>query len=389
LHNVYKDHIMPPLSLWRGQAVRTNDFKFFDRVIAEMYTVGGTEFYIHKSIGVYQQATGTNDTLQLDFNISGEPDPSTTIQDVLNMENRDRKYDPNVYSLRGHYQVGDMEFDLRQFGLFLSNDTIFITFHLSKMIDMLGRKLISGDVIEILHQREDAVLGLDVAINRYYVIEDGTKPAEGYSPTWWPHLWRVKCNPITDSSEFRDIMSAPLLDASGDPVAALDGNGGTATVGDALSTRAAENKISDAIAAAAQAEVPFHYFQTQQLYILPGTNPNVVGSQIIGDNEIWTGNGIPPNGSKPVATGESWPATPLNGDYILRTDWCPAQLFQFNNSVWYRIQTDFRKQWLPATDGLVSFINNKTITTLQNGVQMPEQQNLRTAGKPRLDPDIL
>jgi len=254
---------MPPLSLWRGQAVRTNDFKFFDRVIAEMYMVGGTEFYIHKAIGVYTQSPGTNDTLELDLSTSGAPDPSTTIQDVLNMENRDRKYDPNVYSMRGHYQLGDTEFDLRQFGLFLSNDTIFITFHLNKMLDMIGRKLMSGDVIEILHQRDDSVLGSDVAINRYYVIEEGTKPAEGYSPTWWPHLWRVKCNPMTDSTEFRDIMSAPILDASGDPVPALDGNGGFATVGDALSTRDAENKISDAIAAAAQQEVPFYYFQTQ------------------------------------------------------------------------------------------------------------------------------
>jgi hypothetical protein len=380
---------MPQLSLWRGQAVKTNDYKFFDRVIKEMYNVGGTEFYIHKTIGTYAQDPGTNDTLSVDVSTSGAQDPNTTIQDVLNMENRDRKYDPNVYSLKGHYQVADLEFDLRQFGLFLSNDTIFITFHLNAMLDMIGRKLMSGDVIEILHQRDDSVLGSDAAINRYYVVEDGTRPAEGYSPTWWPHLWRVKCNPITDSTEFRDIMQSPLLDASGDPVPALDGNGGYATVGDALSTRDAENKITDAIAAAAQAEVPFYYFQTQHFYILPGQDPNVVGSPIIGDNDIWTGDGIPPNGSKPVNCGTSWPANPLNGDYFLRTDWCPPQLFQYDKSIWYRVQTDFRNQWLPANQGLVSFINNMNITTLQNGVQIPEQQNLRTAVKPKLDPDII
>ena len=380
---------MPPLSLWRGQAVKTNDYKFFDRMIAETYNISGTEFYIHKTIGVYHQDPGTNDTLPLDLNTSGAADPTMVIQDVLNMENRDRKYDPNVYSLKGHYQLQDLEFDLRQFGLFLSNDTIFITFHLNKMLDMIGRKLMSGDVIEILHQRDDSILGTDAAVNRYYVVDEGTKPAEGYSPTWWPHLWRVKCNPITDSSEFRDIMQSPLLDASGDPVPALDGNGGIATLGDALSTRDAENKISDAIAAAAQAEVPFFYFQTQQFYILPRQNPNLVGSKIIGDNDIWTGDGIPPNGSKPVACGTSWPGAPLNGDYFLRTDWSPPQLFQYNKNIWYRTETDFRNQWLPANQSLVSFINNKTITTLQNGVQLPEQQNLRNAVKPRLDPDIL
>ena len=380
---------MPPLALWKGQAVKTNDYKFIDRVVAQMYDVGGTEFYIHKYMGTYEQDPGTNSTLPLDISASGSGDPTLTIQDVLNMENRDRRYDPNVYSMKGHYQLADTEFDLRQFGLFLSNDTIFITFHLNKMLDQLGRKIMSGDVIEILHVRDDAVLGTNAAINRYYVVEEGTRPAEGYSPTWWPHMWRIKCNPMPDSSEFRDIMQAPLLDASGDPVPALDGSGGFATLGDALSTRNAENAISDAVDAAAQAEVPFWYFQTQSWYILPNQNPNPVGSPVIGDNDIWTGNGIPPNGSKPVNMGTSWPASPLNGDYFLRTDWAPPQLFTFKNGVWTWIQTDFRNQWLPANDTLVSFINNKNITTLSNGTVLPEQQNLRTAIRPKLDPDIL
>ena len=104
---------------------------------------------------------------------------------------------------------------------------------------------------------------------------------------------------------------------------------------------------------------------------------------------IWTGNGIPPNGSKPVNMGTSWPPSPLNGDYFLRTDWAPPQLFNYQNGVWTWIQTDFRNQWLPANDTLVSFINNKNITTLSNGTILPEQQNLRTAVRPKLDPDIL
>ena len=225
---------MPPLTLWKGQAVKTNDYKFIDRIVAQQYDIGGTEFYIHKYMGTYEQDPGTNSTLPLDLSASGSGDPTTTIQDVLNMENRDRKYDPNVYSLKGHYQLADTEFDLRQFGLFLSNDTIFITFHLNRMLDQLGRKIMSGDVIEILHVRDDAVLGTNAAINRYYVVEEGTRPAEGYSPTWWPHMWRIKCNPMPDSTEFRDIMQAPLLDASGDPVPAFDGSGGFATLGDEI-----------------------------------------------------------------------------------------------------------------------------------------------------------
>ena len=40
---------MPKLSLWRPQ--KSNDYQFFDKTIREMYTVGGTDIYVHKYIG--------------------------------------------------------------------------------------------------------------------------------------------------------------------------------------------------------------------------------------------------------------------------------------------------------------------------------------------------
>lgn len=372
---------MPPLSLWKGVAVRTNDYKLIDRLVAEQYIIGGTEFYIHKIIGVTPQ--GQDSPLTVNLDLTGNNDPTLTIQDVLNMENRDRKYETSVYSLRGHYQVSDTEFDLRQFGLFLSNETIFITFHQNMMVDQLGRRLMSGDVIEILHQRDDLVMGSPAAISKFYVVEEGSRPAEGYSPTWWPHLWRVKCNPITDTQEFRDILELPVTDASGDPVPNPNGSGTNATVKDVLSTREAELKINDAIVEQATIEVPFRYFQAQHFYVLPNQNPNFMGQ------DIWTGNGIPPNGSKPVANGPSWPAAPLEGDYFLRTDYRPPQLFKREANKWIRIQTAWRNTWKPANEILTSFINNTNITTYTDGTKAPEQQNLREVVKPKLDPDII
>jgi len=372
---------VPPLSLWKGLAVKTNDYKFIDRIVAEQYRIGGTEFYIHKYLGVADQ--GNTNPLTVNVDQSGENDPTLTIQDVLNMEVRDRKYDPDVYSLKGHYTVSHTEFDLRQFGLFLSNETIFITFHLNNMVDQIGRKLMSGDVIEILHQRDDLVLGSPAAISKFYVIEEGTRPAEGYSPTWWPHIWRVKCNPITDTQEFRDILEKPILDASGDPVPSGDCDGGFLTNKDVLSTKPAEDQISNAIVEAAEAEVPFRHFQAQHFYILPGQNPNFLGQ------DIWTGDGIPPNGSAPVPSGKSWPSDPLNGDYFLRNDYSPPQLFKRESNKWVRIQTNWRNKWQPATQTLVSFINNTNTTVLTDGTTIQQQQNLRTAIKPKLDPDII
>lgn len=377
---------MPRIELWKGVGVRTNDYKLLDRVIAERYRIGGTEFYIRKMIGIHKQDTINPLTVNLDQ--TGNNDPSMTIQDALNMENRDREYDPDVYSLKGHYAVGDTEFDLRQFGLFLSNDTLFMTFHLNDMVDKLGRKLMSGDVIEILHQRDDLVLGSNAAISKFYVVDEGTRPAEGYSYTWWAHLWRVKCNPITDSQEFRDILGADALDASGDPILKDDGSGIT-SLQDLLSTRNAELALNDAVVAEATNQVPFRYFQAQHFYILQGQPSNVIGPNTFPNMDIWVGDGIPPNGSNPVANGTGWPAAPLVGDYYLRTDYSPPQLFRRQEHSWKRISTAWRNPWLPANQSLVSFINNTNITKLADGSTINQQQNIQNVVKTKLDPDII
>jgi hypothetical protein len=308
---------MPRLSLWKPE--KGNDYKMIDRVIREHFNVGGTGVFIHKYLGPHAQASTTDAT---------QPDNSvvrpTNIQDLLFLENRDRKYDPDVYDLRGVYQVADSEFDLTQFGAFLSNDTIFLTFHLNDMVNTLGRKLMSGDVLELPHQREDMMLDMarlefatktakkfrkgetitgassgatatvvnynqeakvlrmvtdgvfitgetvtgsnstatgevsvfypegPMAMNRYYVIEDAARGSEGYSPTWFPHIWRVKCTPITDSQEFSDILG------TGEQKDDLK---------NLISTYQSEIDISEAIVNQAQTDVPKKGVDNSHLYI--------------------------------------------------------------------------------------------------------------------------
>ena len=109
---------MPRLSLWKSQ--QTKDYSFFDKTIKEMFTVGGTDLYIHKYKGTNNPA-GSTDATQPHYD---ETKPSN-IQDLLFLENRDRKYDANIYRLRGHYNVANLDFDLSQFGLFLTNDILY------------------------------------------------------------------------------------------------------------------------------------------------------------------------------------------------------------------------------------------------------------------------
>ena len=193
---------MPRLSLYRPE--RGNDFKYIDKSIWEMFQVGGTDVYLHKYLGVSGPSNPKDATPSQPYYEKVDP---TNIQDLLFLENRDRKYSPDVYLLRGIYNIQDIDFNLSQFGLFLQNDTIFISFHISDSVEKIGRKLISGDVIELPHLKDEHALNdLAYALKRFYVIEEINRSAEGFSATWYPHLYRAKCKPIVDSQEFKDIL---------------------------------------------------------------------------------------------------------------------------------------------------------------------------------------
>jgi hypothetical protein len=196
---------MPRLSLYREK--KSNDFKFFDRVIKEQFTVGGTDLYIHKYMGIQDQ--GPTQDLSQPQRTTLDP---KNIQDLLFLENRDRNYAPDIYRLRGHYNVQNLDFDLSQFGLFLNNDIIFITIHYNEMIDLIGRKLIVGDVLELPHLTDYHPLNelIPIGLRRYYQVTDGNFASEGFSSTWYPHLWRIKCEPLVDSQEFSNILEQPI-----------------------------------------------------------------------------------------------------------------------------------------------------------------------------------
>ena len=83
-----------------------------DNIIREQFSVGGTGAYIHKYIG--PQAIGkTDDPAHPNYSDGTEVDPitgelvnpdgiinETKIQDLLFMENRDRKYDKDIFEMR-------------------------------------------------------------------------------------------------------------------------------------------------------------------------------------------------------------------------------------------------------------------------------------------------
>ena len=182
---------MPRLSLYRPE--KGNDYRFIDKTAWEMFQVGGTDVLMHKYLGAEATADTAGSPSQPKYNTLSP----TNIQDMLFLENRDRKYDPDVFVMRGVYNVQDIDFNLSQFGLFLQNDTIFITFHITDTIEKLGRKIIAGDVIELPLLRDVYALNdLQFALNRFYVVVEVYSAAEGYSVRWYTGIYRARCKPM-------------------------------------------------------------------------------------------------------------------------------------------------------------------------------------------------
>lgn len=347
---------MPRLSLWKPE--KTNDYRFMDRLIREQFMVGGTGVLVHKYLQPADQGA-SNDPTKPNYRADDILN-ETKIQDLLFLETRDRIYDPDIYELRGVYNVGDQDFDLTQFGLFLSADTIYITFHTNDMVDRMGRKLMAGDVIELPHVRDDLLLDQSKpAINKFYVIQDASRAAEGFSQTWYPHIWRIKASPMTDAQEYKDILSQTS-------------DNGVDTLKDALSTYQKELQISNAIIARGEQLAP--------TILDDGSNilQNTVKPYQADANPVY-------DHGEDVESGLSFPLTPKQGDFFLRTDYTPAVLFAYRGTRWQRMQTangpvDLKDKVINAA----SFINN-TATTVVDNKEFPERQALSQVVLPKSD----
>jgi hypothetical protein len=354
---------MPRLSLWNP--VKGNDYTFTDRIVGEHIYAGGTGVNIHKYLGVHETVDENDPTRPSSAGSNSE----VFIQDLLFLENRDRKYSEDIYELRGQYNLGDNDaFDLTQFGMFLANDTLFMNFHIESMVESIGRKLMPGDVLELPHLRDDLLLGSEEAINRFYVVTDGSRPAEGYDPRWWPHLWRVKLGPITDSQEYRDILGTGEEEED---------------LRNLISTYANEININDKILEQAENDVPFapQFRDTAHLYFdesAPGKPSPTL--------DFAAGDGTPINGISLVGSGESFPQSGTSdGDYFLRTDFSPNRLFKKSGTRWLNVGTDSRGVWSAANRILQGFINNNNLTNTNNGETINERQNLSKVLKPKTD----
>jgi hypothetical protein len=352
---------MPRLSLYREN--HSNDYKWQDRRISELFTISCVGINVHKYLGPKDNGQST-DITQPQYSTQSE----TNIQDLLMLENRDRAYDKDVYALRGHYTIQDNDFNLSQFGLMVTNDTLYITFHINDMSDRLGRKIMPGDVFELPHLRDFNTLDetIPVALKKFYVVQETTRASEGYSQTWWPHLWRCKVVPMVNSQEFKDILDQEAVKSDGTPTGS--------TLNDFLSSYNRNIEINNVIIAQAETDVPSSGYSVNKLFILP-TADGISPVTVI--NGYLTGDGTAPNGL-PVTVDVAFPLNPQQGQYVLRTDYVPARLFRYDGTTWKAIQDVQRANITGANTNtqLGGFINNNGTVKLANGYSIPSSQTL-------------
>ncbi len=280
--------------------------------------------------------------------------------------------------------------------MFLQNDTIFLTVHMNDIVERLGRKPMSGDVIEFPHMKEDYSLdeSIPIALKRYYVIEDVNRAAEGFSQTWWPHLLRLKLKTLVDAQEFRDIIGDATTEGS---------------VANYMSTYNREKTISDQVVAQAEADSPKAGFNYKQYYVAPIDErgnirtDNVQSTDRVSSNKTINatidtpasshygfyldGDGVAPNGN-PAGFGITFPTSNVDsGDYFLRTDYLPNRLFRYDGLRWIKIEdsvritmsnTDTKENWK------TKFVNASGTTTI-NGLTVDQRQSLSNALKPKAD----
>ena len=295
---------MAKFRMWRDN--KSNNFKYADRKIKSYFDVSGTKMIIHKYIGTYDN--------------KGRPVDGVKIQDLLFMETRDRRYSSNVYELMSIYEMSDDDFELSQFG-FMKTDTLYLDFHINEMVKRIGRKLSAGDVIEIIHLRDDLLEGSEGGYNTFFVVEEGRRPVAGYHANWMPHMWRVRVSKITDSPMYSDIIDNNDFMGIIDRLEETNEN---------ITNEATENVPDE------QSNLDYVYDERYDGLVTPPKDLDV----------------------STLPTSTTFPMEPDEGDYIVRTDYTPNQVFQYIEGSW-RIVHIRENEWHGPHEYTESFIQNE------------------------------
>jgi hypothetical protein len=302
----------------------------------------------------------------------------------------------------------------------------------------------SGDVIELPHLEDEyAANDYSTALKRFYVVEDVNRASEGFSPTWYPHLYRLKLKQLSDSQEFSDIFTRPededrfegeynpdktyqlgqtvrykgmLYEVTVETAGNLPTNNdfwqpyGDNTLRDLLSTYEREMQINNGVLAEAERDAAKSGYNLTHYYTVALNDDGSVSLQTVDESDIdasaitASADGVygkpdrlgydgylitedsAPNGEV-FGIGIEFPPDNIKGDYFLRTDFFPNRMFQFSGERWVKMYDNVRMTMTNESGRQTqkgTFINNDNTTTVA-GETFPEKQSLSNALRPRAD----
>lgn len=280
------------------------------------------------------------------------------IQDTFFLENRDRDYATNSIVMKCQYQPFDSVGDLGKFGFSILDQYIF-TCSFARMVELLGRPIVIGDILEITPE-----LAYDQnlqPVKKYLEVTDASWSSEGYTAQWKPILYRFLANQLLPSTEHRDIISMPedaLFKVS-------DG-----TFFDTLNqVETTSTLVSQTIQADSTQVVPERGEDTQHISThIPEPYTEKLSPVTLG---IYVEDGLPPNG-EPYTEGYKLPDINVatDGEYF-RLNYeknmnIPARLYKFNGIKmrWIYVETDRRNEnssHKPSVRNALVSLNKKSL----------------------------
>jgi hypothetical protein len=277
-----------------------------------------------------------------------------TIQDLLYLENRDRDYSNVSVPLKCSYQPMDIIGDLGKFG-FSIMDMYAFTCSFARMVELLGRPIVIGDIIEVVPEMQyDANL---LPVKKYLEVSDCGWATDGFTPGWKPLLYRFQASQVNPSQENRQIFGTP-----NQPSYTIDDG----SFFDNINQQTTPPLISETIKAEAQDSVPRTGSDGART-IASGTplipeethydirKPEVAMTMGRGEydgRDLYIEDGLPPN-NEPYTEGYQLPdlTKAKDGEYF-RLNYpiesnIPSRLFRFSaiKFKWIYIETDCRQTY--------------------------------------------
>ena len=284
------------------------------------------------------------------------------IQDDIFMENRDREYASESTTIKGTYDLIDIQTELTRFGIELPNQQYYMHMSFSAVVAALGRPVVIGDIFEV--PSETQYSATMQPIKKYLEVTDVGWSTEGYTPGWQPTMQRIIAQPMLATQETQDIFGG--LTGTPDASGLIGINDGNHPIFQDISDVSQTIEAEANTATPERGRDPLDVQEFSQEQIDSAAEQGVTNLSKIGLNSkgLYVEDGLPPN-DEPYSEGDEFPETFADGDYHRLTyiglaEDIPPRLYRYSvaKNRWIYLETDKREQYNQTKPILQQFLSH-------------------------------